>query len=104
MVSTLRLANWNVNRPVALSRVAAVRAAIGAVDADIIVLTEAHDGLDLDYDCRLGSLPGRDGLHSAQHRRVSIHSRFPMQSLPTSDPHRSAAARVDLGDSAVLLF
>jgi hypothetical protein len=104
MVSTLRLANWNVNRPVASSRVAAVRAAIDAIDAHIIVLTEAHDGLGLNYDYGVGSLSGRDGLHSAQHRWVRIHSRFPLQQLETADPHRTVVARVNLGADAVLLF
>jgi hypothetical protein len=104
MTPTLCLANWNVNRPVAPSRVAAVCTAIGAVGADIIVLTEAHDGLGLDYGHSVGSLPGRDGLHGPQHRWVQIRSRFPLQPLPTSDPHRTVAARVDPGGGAVVLY
>jgi endonuclease/exonuclease/phosphatase family metal-dependent hydrolase len=104
VIAQLRLANWDVNRPVAPSRVAAVRAAIGAVGADIIVLTEAHDALCPGYGHSLGSLPGRDGRHAPQHRWVKICSRFPLQPLPVSDAHRTVAARVDPGGGTVVLF
>lgn len=104
MTPRFRLANWNVNRPVAPSRVAAVRAAIEAVSADIIVLTEAHFALRLDFGHSLSSLPGRDGVHRPQHRWVTICSRFPLQPLPVLDAHRTVAARFDPGGGSVMLF
>jgi hypothetical protein len=104
MIQRLHLANWNVNRPVAPSRLAAVRTAIGAVGADIIVLAEAHDALRPDFGYRLSLLPGRDGLHRPQRRWVTICSHFPLHPLPVSDAHRTVAARFDPGGGSVTLF
>jgi hypothetical protein len=101
---TLRLANWNVNRPVAPARVTAVTAAIRPVCADILVLTETHDGLWPDHAYSLGSAPGRDGMHGAAHRWVSVHSRFPLERLVTSDPCRTVAAKIQLETGSLIVF
>jgi endonuclease/exonuclease/phosphatase family metal-dependent hydrolase len=100
----LRLATWNVNRAVAAARVVGVHAALEAVGADIVVLTETHDGLKPRYGHAVASLPGRDGRHGDLHRWVSIHSRFPLHQLPTSDAHRTVAVRVSVTGGNLLVI
>jgi endonuclease/exonuclease/phosphatase family metal-dependent hydrolase len=97
---SLKLATWNVMLPVASRRREALRAHIDTIAPDVIVLTETHDGFEPGLCHAHSSAAGRDGSHGAEHRWVSIWSRFPLESIDTSDPQRTAAARVmpDHGD------
>ena len=45
----MKLATWNVELPVSVRRREAIRAHIDNVGADVLVLTETHDGLLTGY-------------------------------------------------------
>lgn len=90
----MKLATWNVALPVAAARRTAIRAWIERISADVLVLTETHDGFNPGYAYSCSSAPGRDGLHRPSHRWVSIWSKHALEPIPTSDRERTAAARV----------
>lgn len=87
----LKLATWNVERPIQKRRRDALLSQIEIVNADVWVVTETHDDLALGLPHVHSSMPGRDGRDEEQHRWVSIWSRYPVQPLPCSDPARTAA-------------
>ncbi len=90
----MKLATWNVERPVAARRRVAIRAEIDKVGADLLVLTEAHDGLPTSYAHAVSSAPGRDSNQKARHRWVTICSHSRLERIHTTDKQRTAAARV----------
>lgn len=104
MPAKLRVANWNVNRPVSPIRVVNVNAAINAIAADIIVLSETHDALDPGYAYQASSMEGRDGRHGKQHRWVGIHSNFRLEPQKTADACRTAAARIFHPSGPILVY
>jgi hypothetical protein len=71
-----------------------MRAWTDQVSADVLVLTETHDAFSPGYAYRCASAPGRDGLHSLEHRWVTIWSKHEIEPLPASDRERTAAVRV----------
>jgi len=95
----LKLATWNVAVPVSETRRRRIRTWIDQVRADVLVLTETHDGLDPGYAHQCCSAAGRDGSEPAAHRWVSICSHATQEPMPTADPQRTAAARVFPADS-----
>lgn len=90
----MKLATWNVALPVAPARRVALRAFTDQVRADILVLTETHDGFAPGYAFSCSSAGGRDGTDPAEHRWVTIWSNHRLEPFPTSDTKRTAAARV----------
>jgi len=91
----MKLATWNLALPVSARRRAAIRAHTDRERADVWVLTETHDGFSPNHaDSSHSSAAGRDGLHKAGHRWVTIWSRFPLEPIATSDDKRTAAARI----------
>jgi hypothetical protein len=94
----LKLATWNVERPVQRRRREALLSHIHHVAADLWVLTETHDDLRVDLPYVHSSMPGRDGTDDDGHRWVSIWSRHPIQPLSASDEQRTAAALVTIPD------
>lgn len=57
----MKLATWNVNKPVAEARREAIQAEINKIAADILVLTETHDGFNPGHLFSHPSAAGRDG-------------------------------------------
>ena len=80
--------------PVSATRRENLRAHTDRVDADIWVLTEAHDGFSPGHPFSHSSDAGRDGQRDPEHRWVTLWSRFPIEPLATSDSARTVAARV----------
>ncbi len=90
----MKLATWNVALPVSATRRQALLAFTDAAQADILVLTETHDGFSPGHAHSCSSAKGRDGLHKPQHRWVTIWSKHPLEPIATTDKKRTAAARV----------
>lgn len=93
----LKLATWNVGKPVNALRRLAIRDFIDDQNADLWVLTEAHDGFDPGFAFSCSSVSGRDGNHLPAHRWVTIWSDMSMSRLQTSDLVRTCAVRVKPG-------
>ena len=81
--------------PVSEPRREALRSYVDQEQADIWVLTEAHDGFSLGHPYSHSSAAGRDGKHKPEHHWVTVWSRFPMEQLTTSDEARTAAVRIN---------
>lgn len=96
----MKLATWNLEKPVSQRRREAIRAHTDREQADIWVLTETHDGFTPGHAFSHSSAPGRDGDAEPEHSWVTIWSRHPIEALATSDIARTAAARItpDSGD------
>ncbi len=90
----MKLATWNVALPVSERRRTAARAEIDKIEADVLVLTEAHDGFDPGFRKSHSSAAGRDDNYPSPHRWVTIWSNFELTPIATSDVNRTAAARV----------
>ena len=90
----MKLATWNVEIPVSVRRRDAIRAHIDDVRADVLVLTETHDGLLTGYASSVSSAPGRDGNRKPEHHWVTIWSNWELVPIATSDECRTVAARV----------
>ena len=90
----MKLATWNLARPVAERRRQEMHRYIDEQDADVWVLTETHDDFCPGHRFRHSSAAGRDGLDEEKHRWVTIWSRYPLERIVTSDDMRTAAARV----------
>lgn len=93
-LAAVKLATWNVALPVSEKRRQGLRAWTDQVQADVYVLTETHDGFEPGHANCWSSDAGRDGSHHPAHRWVSIWSNERLEPIPTSDPKRTAAARV----------
>ena len=65
-----------------------------AVAADLLVLTETHDGFNPDYRHSVASTPGLDGDSGEEHRWAAIWSNDRLEPIPTTDLHRTVVARV----------
>lgn len=101
----MKLANWNVAKPVSLERRKDMLQHLGKVSADLLVLTETHDGFNPGYQNTLASLPGLDGNAGKQHRWAAIWSNDRLEQIPTSDKQRTVAARVfTSGGDTFLVF
>lgn len=100
----MKLATWNVALPVSARRREAMRSHTDREQADLWVLTEAHDGFTPGHAFSHSSAAGRDGLHGKEHHWVTIWSRHRLEPLETSDGQRTAAARVgpESGDSFIV--
>ena len=90
----MKLANWNVGKPVSQARRDAMLKHLGQVTADLLVLTETHDGFKPGYKNVCSSASGRDGKDLEQHRWASIWSNDELELLETNDKERTVAARV----------
>ena len=90
----MKLANWNVAKPVSQVRRGAMLKYLGQVDADLLVLSETHDGFNPGYMNVCSSAAGRDGRELKQHRWTSIWSDDELERLETKDKERTVAARV----------
>jgi len=92
----VKIANWNLDRPVKPSRRRreALDHWLREVDADLWVLTETHDAITPGegYQALSTSASEREG--DPLERWVTIWSRYPLEPLATSDPERTVAARV----------
>jgi endonuclease/exonuclease/phosphatase family metal-dependent hydrolase len=96
----MRVGTWNVQYGRGSDLNDRRRRVMQSRDADVWVLTETHDELDLSathYPVRSPSRFRRDQAS----RWVTIWTRFPvLQALPTADPSRCVAVRLDGGSAA----
>lgn len=93
----MKLANWNVAKPVVPGRRELLLAHIAKIRADVLVLTETHDGFNPGYKNHCSSSAGLDAEGdegNSEHRWVTIWSNDELIQLPTKDQKRSVAARV----------
>jgi hypothetical protein len=100
----MKIATWNVNRPVDAARSVAIRVEIDKIAADILVLTEAHDGFNPGFSFSCSSAPGRDGNYPHLHRWVTIWSNNRLEKVATSDDKRTTAARIFPSEGAPFLI
>ncbi len=84
----MKLATWNLEKPVSQRRREAIRAHTDRERADIWVLTETHDGFTPGHAFSHSSAPGCDGDGEPEHRWVTIWSRHLIEPLTTSDLER----------------
>ncbi len=102
----MKIATWNLARPVNPTgvRAARIRDWLNAIDADVWVLTETHDGVTPGSDYSCASSAEADRTSTVGERWASIWSRFPIEQLPpTRDPARTVAARVTHPEAGALL-
>ena len=93
----MKLANWNVAKPVAPGRRELMLKHIEQVRAEVLVLTETHDGFNPGYKHHCSSTAGLDAEgdeENSEHRWVAIWSNHELNQIPTKDQKRSVAARV----------
>lgn len=103
----LTLATWNVRRPSGAgnARRDVLRRYMDAVAADVWVLTETHDALVPGDGYAAVSTSGADRAQWPGERWVTIWSRLPIEPLPpTSDPIRTVAARVHIGERRAVVY
>lgn len=98
------IATWNLDRPVSPARRERLRAELDRVSADLLVLTETHDGFAHGYSHEHSSAPGRDGADAPEHRWVTICSRRPLEPLATSDDEPTAAPRMILDGTSIVVY
>ncbi|MGE0309815.1 MAG: endonuclease/exonuclease/phosphatase family protein, partial [Acidimicrobiia bacterium] len=93
----LRIGTWNVQYGAGVDKNRLRRELLVEKDADIWVLTETHDDLDLvDTHAVVRSL--QRSTAKAGGRWTTIMSRFPViEQIDTVDPHRTVCARLDGG-------
>ena len=72
MEKRVKLANWNVAKPVSQVRRDAMLKHLGQVAADLLVLTETHDGFNPGYKNVCSSAAGRDGGLQSSPRGLPI--------------------------------
>lgn len=105
----LKLATWNLAKPVSSKRRENIRSHIEREQADIWVLTETHDGFSPGLNYCHSSSEGRDLVngvpgHKQEHRWVTIWSRFECEPLKVTDSIRTAAVRIspDAGEPFIV--
>ena len=103
------LGNWNLQRANSAARRERLRKQVDRIGADVWVFTETNarfgPGAEFSHQCH--SADGRDGIASLDQRDdrwVSIHSRYPLIPLPTTDRIRTAAARISPPEQASFLI
>ena len=102
----MKMATWNLDRPVSDKRRKAARAEIDKIAPDILVLTETHDGFNPGLQFSESSAGGRDGVgryKSDDHHWVTIWSNYPLEKLSTEDEKRTVAVRVSPSEGAPFL-
>ena len=103
-MSTLTIGTWNVEYAAGAAKNAARLARLLAEDADIWVLTETHDELDLSATHRAVSTHQRP-TGRAGARWCTIWSRWPLEEvLEVEDPVRTAACVVSSPLGRVLVY
>lgn len=98
----MKIATWNLQRPAMTgARVEALLKHIRAIAADVWILTETRDNIDLSADGYHGASTDEiESMHRSGERRTTIWSREPIvQKLPTHCP--ATAVCVELGSSPV---
>lgn len=92
--ATVRVATWNVARPLPnhVTRLNRLRTAIADVDADVWIFTETHDALTSGVAEHVHASASRRG--EPGERWVAIASRWALEPLATADAERTAAALV----------
>jgi endonuclease/exonuclease/phosphatase family metal-dependent hydrolase len=97
----MRIATWNVARPTSRerTRLARLRDAIAAIDADVWVFSETHDVLSSSVASHLCSTRTQDRPCEDGERWVTIASRWALEPLATTDDARTAAALVHPPDA-----
>ena len=101
---TIRIGTWNVQYAKGVERNALRLARLRAETADIWVLTETHDDLDLSETHTAISTPQRPTGRRGG-RWTTIWSRWPvMQRLDVDDPVRTVAAVVDSPDGPIAVY
>jgi hypothetical protein len=94
----MKLANWNLERANTDPCRLRLRKEVDRIDADIWVFTETRDSFSPGdgYPYSYSSASGRDGIgvDQPEDRWVAVHSKYPLQQLPTKDKARTVAVRV----------
>lgn len=101
-MTELRVGTWNVQYAHGAVKNRARLDLLNSSNADVWVLTETHDELDLSAS--------HTAIHSEQRystpggRWTTIWTSLPLvERLPTADPRRCVAARLDAGDAGELI-
>ncbi|WP_417851499.1 endonuclease/exonuclease/phosphatase family protein [Thalassoglobus sp.] len=104
--SDLRIATWNLERPQSVNepRVAVQRERLKKINADVWILTEAHDQVSPgDKYEAIHSRKIPEGVYDGEHRTI-IWSRFPVRKIiPTHDPESAVCVELEtpMGDFLV---
>lgn len=101
-MSELRVGTWNVQYARGMEKNQRRRDFLASKEAQVWVLTETHDDLDLSAS--------HEPVHSDQRysapggRWTTIWTSLPLiERLPTSDPRRCVAVRLDAGDAGEVI-
>lgn len=97
----MRIGTWNVEYAAVEAKNRLRLQRLHQADADIWVLTETHDRLDLPGYAAVSSPPSRRGGG----RWVTIWSRLPVvETIPTIDPDRTVAAIVEAPPGPMVVY
>jgi hypothetical protein len=100
----MRLGTWNVEYAAVRAKNDRRLSRLRKMDADIWVLTETHDDLDLGPDYRAVSTTQRSTGRACA-RWTTIWSRFPITKiLPVEDSHRTVAALFESPTGPLVVF
>lgn len=102
-----RIATWNLERPTQKSWIRNQRRLdqIHQIDADVWVLTETNEAIDLgsDYEA-IASIPWKD-YHRPGENLTTIWSRWKkLRKLQTFDPHWAVCAEIDSPFGAMMIY
>jgi hypothetical protein len=104
-MTTVKIANWNVERPCeGRKKINLVRQKISAIAADVIVLTETSFALDLSHDYPY-SAASISFDRTPDEQWVRIWSKFEvLEAIRTFDNRRTACALIQLPGTEVLIY
>lgn len=103
-MSSLRVGTWNVEYAAGEAKNRARLARLEAADADVWVLTETHDDLDLSrtHPVSLSTDQRPTGRRGA--RWTTVWSRWPLRRLDVGDPVRTVAALVEAPAGPLVVY
>lgn len=103
----MKIATWNLERPNrAGARVASLMKQIESVGADIWILTETDDRIDLQLQgyTSANTIPIELGHQPTEHR-TTIWSRHPiLQKIPTHDPETAVCVEIEVTDLKLIVY
>lgn len=106
----MRIATWNVERPVDVKspRSQRILAKLAAIDADIWILTETHDAITPGpayMTCGTDSVPEPPTRHRDGERRTIVWSRLPVKEHIDEDiAHRTVCIRIATPLGGLVVF
>ncbi len=109
----MKIATWNIERLGHRTRLVDISSICNSLDADILVLTEADNQVELDYEGLHETEPpspypmknGSFVVYKESERRVLIYSRYPfVKQHPTCDPETALCWELETPKGNLLVY